>query len=373
VNTRGPTRPTWLENPKRIGDGLASLIESCDDNRYNAWLARLRAGAGLDETMSLHTERYAWHRLRNTAHSLLLIGLLLSVSSVVGWAVAGGPGIVLMLAIAASTAFYCAIGLPYVRFRIYNAYPVSPRDDAWILGLLRELAERAGLSNTPRLYVIQSPIRNAFALGVGPNAAIGITVGLLRAVSPRELAGILAHEISHISNRDTITLGIADSTSRITFALSQLALLAVVILFPIYLFTNVEFPWLAVWVAVFAPAVSTAIQLALSRSREFDADANAAYLTGDPEGLATALRKLERLQNPWWERLLLPGRQSPDPSPLRSHPSTTERVERLLELDSRFHSEPLRFDTWRAGPFKGRGTTDSDLGPARWRFWGNWY
>lgn len=323
--------------------------------------------------MSLHTERYTWRRLRNAAHSCLLIGLLLGISGLVGWAVAGGPGVLFMLALAASTAFYCAAGLPYVRFRIYNARPLNSRDGAWIVGTLNELAHRAGLANPPRLYVIRSQIRNAFAIGVGSNAAIGMTVGLLRAVSPRELAGILAHEISHIANRDTLTLGIADSTSRFTFVLSQLALLATVILSPIYIFTDIAFPWLAVWIAILAPAASTATQLAFSRSREFDADANAAHLTGDPEGLATALKKLEILQNPWWERLLLPGRQNPDPSPLRSHPSTNERVARLLELDSRFHTEPLRFDPKRTGAPTAQRPVDSDLGPARWRVWGNWY
>jgi heat shock protein HtpX len=95
---------------------------------------------------------------------------------------------------------------------------------------------------------------------------------------------------------------------------------------------GVQVPWLAILLLVFAPTIGGLLQLALSRAREYDADLDAAGLTGDPEGLASALMTLERRQGRLWEGLFLPGSRLPDPSLLRTHPRTEDRVERLLRL-----------------------------------------
>jgi heat shock protein HtpX len=101
---------------------------------------------------------------------------------------------------------------------------------------------------------------------------------------------------------------------------------------PMWLGGAGRLPWLLVPLLMFAPQLTMLLQLALSRSREFDADLDAAGLTGDPAGLASALAKLERHQRGLWERILLPGRQLPEPSLLRSHPPTEERIARLAAL-----------------------------------------
>lgn len=99
-------------------------------------------------------------------------------------------------------------------------------------------------------------------------------------------------------------------------------------------------PWVAVLVLLAAPSIGGLIQMALSRAREFDADLSAAMLTGDPDGLAAALGKLERAQGRLWETIFLPGGRTPDPSVLRTHPLTRDRIERLLSLKSAVAERP---------------------------------
>ncbi len=127
-------------------------------------------------------------------------------------------------------------------------------------------------------------------------------------------------------------MGLADLFSRLTSLLSLLGLSLLLLYLPLALLTQVEFNGLALLLLVLAPHLSALAQLGLSRTREYDADLNAAALTGEPEALARALVKIEQLQHGWWERILLPGRKIPEPSLLRTHPPTAERVERLLQL-----------------------------------------
>ena len=118
-------------------------------------------------------------------------------------------------------------------------------------------------------------------------------------------------------------------------------------------------PWLAVLVLLAAPTVGGLLQMALSRTREFDADLGAAMLTGDPDGLASALQKLERVQGRRWENMFLPGGRTPDPSVLRTHPLTADRIARLKALKKAVaawlptiavsRTEPQR--QWRAARF----------------------
>jgi heat shock protein HtpX len=131
-------------------------------------------------------------------------------------------------------------------------------------------------------------------------------------------------------------MGVADVFSRGTSLLSLVGQLLLVLNLPLVLFSEVSFNWFAILLLVFAPSLSALAQLALSRTREYDADLNAARLTGDPESLARALARIERTQGGWWERIFLPGRRIPDPSLLRTHPQTRERVERLMALRPAF-------------------------------------
>ena len=172
-------------------------------------------------------------------------------------------------------------------------------------------------------------MQNAFATGVDENAAIGITDGILKVFNAREVAGILAHEISHIKHRDTIVMALADTMNRLTAGASQMVIFLLIISVPLVLFGGYQIAWIPLLLLLVAPSAGNLLQLGLSRTREYAADLEAARLTGDPKGLASALRKLERLTAGRWEQVLLPGRRIPEPSLLRTHPPTEERIARF--------------------------------------------
>jgi len=161
---------------------------------------------------------------------------------------------------------------------------------------------------------------------------VAITDGMLRALTLRELAGVLAHEISHLRNRDTWVMGLADAMNRLTRVLSFVGLFLLLISVPWMLMGGQGFPWLGALLLMFAPTIGGLLQLALSRTREYDADLDAAGITGDPEGLVQALEKLERRQGRFWEEIVMPGSKMPIPEMLRTHPPTEERVARLRAL-----------------------------------------
>jgi len=209
---------------------------------------------------------------------------------------------------------------------------------------MEELARRSGLARYPPLYYIPSSVMNAFTVGKRDNAAIGVTDGILRKLTLRELAGVLAHEISHLRNGDLRVMTLADVISRITANLSMIGQVLILINLPLFLMGRAHIPWIPLLLLLAAPTLSALMQLALSRTREFDADMGAVRLTGDPLGLASALEKMERYQGSLLGTIFAPGRRSPDPSLLRSHPHTEERIRRLLSLEERpapAHAIPL--------------------------------
>ncbi|EPK6958398.1 zinc metalloprotease HtpX [Acinetobacter baumannii] len=218
--------------------------------------------------------------------------------------------------------------------------------------MLRELAARAGLPAVPVPHYVPSGVVNAFATGTKHHAAIALTDGLLRSLRPRELTGVLGHEIAHIANEDLRVMGLADSISRLTHLLALLGQIMLLFSLPALLWGTV---------AIQCPALLLLAQLGLSRVREFDADRLTAELTGDPQGLALALAKIERESRAW----LLPRWGNPEPSWLRTHPATTERIQRLRELADSMAPQPLH-----SSPF----LPDIPLAPRppRWRASGVW-
>jgi heat shock protein HtpX len=128
-------------------------------------------------------------------------------------------------------------------------------------------------------------------------------------------------------------MGLADLFSRMTSWFSSVGQILLVINLPLTMFSEYAVSWAAILILVLAPTLSALMQLALSRIREYDADLGATELTGDPRGLALALAKMERYQGRFIEQIFFPGRRVPDPSLLRTHPPTQERIERLLELE----------------------------------------
>lgn len=269
------------------------------------------------------------------------IGLILLASSLLIW---GVPGLVVTAA-AVLILFLTAPRIPpAVVMRLYAALPVDEKRGGQLTAIMATLADRAGLERTPKLYIIPSMMLNAFSVGTRGNAAVAITEGLLRRLELPEIAAVLAHEVTHVENNDLTVMGLADIMSRFTLALSYTAaVLAFLNIFYIFTAGEAYISWLGILLLYLAPALSSLLQLGLSRAREYDADLGAAHLTGDPHSLARALMKLERHTGRFWEDLMfpVPGRRVPQPSVLRTHPTTEERIARLRELTPEPSLPPL--------------------------------
>lgn len=277
------------------------------------------------------------HRALNALHTWLLVTGSLGLLAVTAWAIAGVTGLVYAVVFGGLTLGAARRISPAMVLRMYKAQPVTPHNFPAGHRLVQELASRAGLPVTPKLYVIPSKMMNAFAVGRREDSAIAVTDALLRTMTMRELSGVLAHEMTHIANEDIKVMSLADMVSRMTSALSMAGIFA--ILFNLSgAFGQIS--WLGILAMVAAPTVGGLLQMALSRTREFDADYGAALLTGDPDGLSSALVKLEQAQRRLWESLMLPGGRIPDPSVLRSHPQTQERVARLQALKQALRPAP---------------------------------
>ena len=274
----------------------------------------------------------AAHKLGNAIQSLLLVGTLALLLGLLAW-ILGGPPFV-MLALAGVAFLYLAnpVASPRLVMSLYRGRLVTPREAPDLYELMADLALRAGLPRMPRLYYLPSRVMNAFATGSREDSSVAVSDGLLRGLTMRELAGVLAHEVSHIANGDLQVMAFADTVSRIAGVLSLAGQLLLLLSLPMMAVGGAGVPWVAILVLLLAPSLSALVQLALSRNREYDADLGAAELTGDPAGLALALDKLERVGGRFWEQILLPGRRVPEPSLLRTHPDTRERVDRLMEL-----------------------------------------
>jgi heat shock protein HtpX len=290
------------------------------------------------------------HKLRNLAQSAILLGGMVGLLALCGWALFGPDGVLGMaLGGALALAFSPKVS-PRLVLRLYRARELAPPELPEVFAVLDRLSQRAGLRQRPKLYYIPSRILNAFAVGERDDAVIALTDGMLRSLSLRELAGVLAHEISHIRNNDLWLMGLADLVGRLTRLMTLLGLLLLALALPLLLGGAASVPLLVIPLLVFAPQLTTLLQLALSRAREYEADRDAAGITGDPAGLASALAKLERFQRGVWEQILMPGYRLPEPSLLRTHPPTAERIARLRELQAAAPAPILTFEDATAWP-----------------------
>jgi heat shock protein HtpX len=268
------------------------------------------------------------HRVLNRLHTWLLIGGSLLLLAVSAWIYAGPVGIGYAVVFGAVSLFAMRRVSPPMVLRMYKAQPVTRAQFPLGVEMIEELSRRAELPSVPKLHVVPSNLMNAFAVGRQSDSAIAVTDALVRNLTARELAGVLAHEISHIAHEDIKVMALADVVSRFTSFLSTMGMFTAVF----NLGGFFQIPWSAVLLLLVAPTVGSVLQLALSRTREFDADLGAAMLTGDPDGLSSALVKLERGNKRGWEGMILPGGRIPDPSILRSHPRTEDRIAKLNAL-----------------------------------------
>ncbi len=321
----------------------------------------------------MNTPEWLKHKLFNKIQSALLVGGMGALLGSLGWLIGGDFLAIVALSVIVATYFLNPMVSPRLILSMYRGRKIGHYDAPQLYRVIQVLAERAGLPRAPLLYYLPSDVMNAFAVGTRDHSAIAISDGLLRRLSLREIAGILAHEVSHIQYNDTRVMGFADISSRMTSILSFFGQILLLLNLPLILFGGYTISWTAILLLIFAPTVSGLLQLALSRTREYNADLGSVKLIGDPEPLASALSKMEQFQGLILERILWPAQRLPEPSLLRTHPPTQERIRRLLALKQK----PLADSTRSAIPFS-TGRAPPRLiaqapHPPRWHINGLWF
>ncbi|MCG8632509.1 MAG: zinc metalloprotease HtpX [Desulfobacterales bacterium] len=271
------------------------------------------------------------HHIISRMHTIALLVSMAGLLSLLGWFLAGFSGIKTALIITA-LAFAFTPRMPSrLTMKSLRARPLNPRVVPGLYAITGKLSGRAGLDRAPDLYYLPSPKLNAFSAGSGKDSAIGITHGLLSALTTREMAGILSHEITHIKNNDMQIMALSAVFGRITGYLSLAGQILLLMSVPLAISGAMEISFLPLLLMIFAPAISTMLYFALSRTREFEADLGSLTLLNDPHALASALSKVEQSQLNGWRRMFIPLAAKPAPL-LQSHPATKERVRRLLEM-----------------------------------------
>ncbi|MEL6469859.1 MAG: M48 family metalloprotease [Cyanobacteria bacterium J06614_10] len=271
-----------------------------------------------------------------------LLGLLSGLLVLIGYALYGGAGALIGLVIAAVTNFGSWFYSDKIALSTYRAQPVTREQAPAIYEMVERLAAKAEIP-MPGVYVVPGAAANAFATGRDPeHAAVAVTEGIVKALSAEELEGVLAHELTHIINRDTLTQAVAATIG------GAIAFLAQMLQYSMFFGGNRDRnggganPIALIATIFLAPLAATIIQMGISRTREFAADAGAAKLTGNPRALASALKRLEAsaqrqpmAANPAFEPLLiinaLPKQMFR--SLFSTHPATDDRIARLLEIE----------------------------------------
>jgi heat shock protein HtpX len=231
----------------------------------------------------------------NALRTTLLLAGLTALLLFVGRALGGNTGMAVALIFAAVMNFGSYWFSDKLVLKMYRARPVEPGQAPKLYSVVEDLARRGNIP-MPRVYIVDSDTPNAFATGRNPeHAAVAVTTGLLRLMNREELAGVLGHELSHVRHHDTLISAVAATIGGAIAMLANMAQWALLFGFGRADDRDSGGGGLlgALAMMILAPLAATLIQLAVSRSREFGADAGGAELTGDPLALASALRKLE--------------------------------------------------------------------------------
>ena len=280
--------------------------------------------------------------MSNVLKTGLLLGVLTALFVLGGRAIAGEQGMIIGFVLAAVMNFVSYWFSDKIVLSMYGAQPVDEAQAPGLHAIVRRLATRAGIP-MPRIYVIPSDTPNAFATGRNPqHAAVAVTEGIMRILDEDELEGVLAHELSHVTNRDVLISTIAATLAGAITYLAHMAQWAA--FFGGRSRDDEEGgsnPLVMLLFAVLAPIAAMLVQLAVSRSREFQADASGARLAGRPWPLAKALEKLDMASkaipmdaNPATAHLFIMNPLSGQ-SLMRlfsTHPSTEERIARLRAM-----------------------------------------
>ena len=276
----------------------------------------------------------------NLMKTAILMAAITALFMAIGSLLGGQSGMMLALAVAVAMNFFSYWFSDKMVLKMYNAREVDASSAPQFYGMVQELAARAQLP-MPKVYLIDENAPNAFATGRNPqHAAVAATTGILRVLNERELRGVMAHELAHVKHRDIL---ISTVSATMAGAISMLANFAM-------LFGGRDSdgrahnPIVGLLVMILAPLAASLIQMAISRSREFEADRGGAEISGDPQALASALQKIHAYargttleateRHPETAQMMIMNPLSG--GGLRglfsTHPSTDERVERLLAM-----------------------------------------
>lgn len=276
----------------------------------------------------------------------LLIAGLTALFGAVGFMLGGQSGMLVALAIATAMNLFAYWNSDKIVLKIYKARLIDPASNPELHAMIRDLSVRAGIP-VPKSYIIDNEQPNAFATGRNPeNGAVAVTTGLMRVLNKHELAGVIAHELAHIKNRDTLIMTI---TATIAGAISMLANFAM-------FFgggnNNRLGPIAGILLAILAPMAAMLVQMAISRTREYAADKAGAEICGDPEALAAALAKIsnaaQRIDNYQAENnpatahmfIINPLHVRSMDNLFSTHPKTENRIRALREMQKSFGLAP---------------------------------
>src|ERR671917_2328207 len=274
----------------------------------------------------------------NIMKTAMLLAALTALFGVVGYLLGGANGMLIALGIAVVTNLFAYWNSDKLALAAYSAVEMDERTAPDLVRMVRDLSARAGVP-MPRVYLIDNPQPNAFATGRNPeNAAVAATTGIMQLLTYEELAGVIAHEIAHIKNRDTLIMTVS---ATIAGAISTIAQFG-------FLFGGRDGerpnPLVMLATAILAPLAAMIIQMAISRSREYVADRMGAEICGNPLWLASSLAKLEagvaHIHNPDAERhpatahmfIVNPLSGHGMDNLFSTHPATENRIAALQEL-----------------------------------------
>ncbi|WP_457974035.1 zinc metalloprotease HtpX [Arthrobacter sp. D1-17] len=285
-----------------------------------------------------------YNGLKTAALFGVLWAVLLGLGALIGTSMRSSAPIWLMALVGVGTTAYGYWNSDKIALRSMQAYPVSELEAPQLYQMVRELSVRAN-QPMPRIFVSPTMTPNAFATGRNPkNAAVCCTEGILQLLNPRELRGVLGHELMHVYNRDILTSSVAAAVAGVITSVGQMLLF----------FGGGDRrnsnPLALIAMALLAPLAASLIQVAISRTREYDADEDGSKLTGDPLALASALRKIhrgvqvaplpqdQRLVNTSHLMIANPFRGGTMTKLFATHPPMPDRIARLERMAAR----PLR-------------------------------
>lgn len=274
--------------------------------------------------------------MAGNAKVFLLMAAMTALVMALGWMMGGQGGVIIAFLIAGGMNFFSYWNSDKMVLRQQGAVELSPTQGAALHRMTADLAERAGLP-MPRLYLLPTEQPNAFATGRNPeNAAVAVTQGLVNTLTADELAGVIAHELAHIKHRDTLTMTI---TATMAGAIAMMGNMMI--------FTRRDDRGGmlgSIAAMILAPLAATMVQMAISRAREYEADATGAQICGQPRALASALQRIAAAAG---RTVNMPAERNPAAAAMfiinplsglrmdklfTTHPPTEERIARLMAM-----------------------------------------